>query len=213
MERSATAAAARCRWLCPVRGCSHCPAATLIPAARRSAAAHSTFAGTAALSSTGILTIQSGGEVVLDDLLGAAAPSTAESESAAAGVTVDDASTSAVSGTASTGGISALLARIRAAQAAMALLPDRRAVWLLPRVRRPCPRPPPSSCWLSLPSQCSATPGGGSGHSVSSKGVLSGRKVSPLATAELCANRDLAAELPPCERFPPTNQGLSGSQT
>ena len=71
------------------------------------------FAGTAALSSTGILTIQSGGEVVFGDLLGAATPSTADSEPAAADVAADSTSSSS-----SINGISTLLARIRAAQVA-----------------------------------------------------------------------------------------------
>ena len=69
------------------------------------------------MSTSGVLTIQSGGEVVLGDLVGAESPSTAESEPAVADVAVDNSSPSIVSGTVGDGGISALLAQ-RAAQAA-----------------------------------------------------------------------------------------------
>ena len=78
------------------------------------------FAGPTALSTTGILTIQSGGRVVLDDLVGAAAPSTAECMPAAEDVAADNANTTSgrISGVSGIGSISALLERIRAAQSA-----------------------------------------------------------------------------------------------
>ena len=76
------------------------------------------FSTTESMSTSGVLTIQSGGEVVLGDLVGAESPSTAESEPAVADAAVDNSSPIIVSGTVSDGGIDALLARIRAAQAA-----------------------------------------------------------------------------------------------
>ena len=113
------------------------------------------FAGAAALSSTGILTIASGGEVMLDDLVEAAAPSAAESEPALSDV--------AVEGTSAVGGIS--LSRgsglPRPPSRPVAMLPLRWATWP-PPVPPPCPSPPPSSCWLSPPSGCWAGCGGGS---------------------------------------------------
>ena len=69
------------------------------------------FASPAALSSSGIVTIQSGGEVVLDDAAAAAATFTSDSEPAVADVAADSTSISNISG------ISAMLARIRAAEA------------------------------------------------------------------------------------------------
>ena len=76
------------------------------------------IAATIAIAPSSVLTIAGSGEVVLDDLVGAAAPSTAESESAPVELAAENASVSTGSTGNGLGGISTLLARIRAAQSA-----------------------------------------------------------------------------------------------
>ena len=70
------------------------------------------FAAPESISTSGILSIRSGGEVVLGALAGAAATATSDSEPTLADAAADNAGT-----TSGISGISALLARIRAAEA------------------------------------------------------------------------------------------------